>query len=60
LVCFYYPRIKIRKNNVAGHVALTGKKRNACGILVGKPEGKRAPGIPRPQWNYCIKLDNKE
>jgi hypothetical protein len=31
----------------AGHVARTGKKRNAYRLLVGKPEGKRPLGIPR-------------
>lgn len=38
-------------------MALTEEKRNACGILVGKHEGKRTR---RPQWSYCFKLDNKE
>jgi hypothetical protein len=28
----------------AGHIACIGEKRNACRILVGKPEGKRTPG----------------
>jgi hypothetical protein len=27
----------------AGHVALMGGMRNACSILVGKPEGQRPP-----------------
>jgi hypothetical protein len=30
-----------------GHVALMGEKRNACKVLVGKPEGKRPLGRPR-------------
>jgi hypothetical protein len=30
----------------AGHVARMGEKRNACRILVGKPEGKRPLGRP--------------
>jgi hypothetical protein len=29
------------------NVARMGEKRNACGILVGKPEGKRPLGKPR-------------
>jgi hypothetical protein len=32
--------IKSRKMRWAGHVTRMGEKRNACRILVGKPEGK--------------------
>jgi hypothetical protein len=32
--------IKSRRMIWAGHVARMGEKRNACRILVGKPEGK--------------------
>jgi hypothetical protein len=32
-----------------------GEKRNACRILVGKPEGKRPLG--RPRWVNNIKMD---
>jgi hypothetical protein len=32
--------IKSRRVRWAGHVVLMGEKRNACRILVGKPEGK--------------------
>jgi hypothetical protein len=32
--------IKSRRMRWAGHVARIGAKRNACRILVGKPEGK--------------------
>jgi hypothetical protein len=34
------------------------KRRNACGILVGKPEGKRPLGRPRRRWEN-IKMDLK-
>jgi hypothetical protein len=34
-----------------------GEKRNACKILVGKPEGKRPPGRPRRRWVHNIKMD---
>jgi hypothetical protein len=27
-----------------------GEKRNACRLLVGKPEGKRPLGRPRRRW----------
>jgi hypothetical protein len=33
--------IKSRRMRWAGHVARMGEKRNAYGIFVGKPEGKR-------------------
>jgi hypothetical protein len=36
--------IKSRRMKWAGHVAGMVEKRNACRILVGKPEGKRPLG----------------
>jgi hypothetical protein len=33
-----------------GHVAHMEKMRNACKILVGKPEGKRPFGRPKHGW----------
>jgi hypothetical protein len=44
----------------AGNVARIGKKRNAYGILVGKPEGKRPLGRPRHRWVDNIKIDLRE
>jgi hypothetical protein len=35
-------------------------KRNACMILVGKPEGKRPLGRPRCRWLDNIKMDLRE
>jgi hypothetical protein len=37
-----------------------GENRNACRILVGKPEGKRPLGRPRHRWMYNIKIDLRE
>jgi hypothetical protein len=37
-----------------------GKRRNACRILVGKPEGKRSLGRPRRRWVDNIKMDLRE
>jgi hypothetical protein len=37
-----------------------GEKRNAYGILVGKPEEKRPLGRPRRRWVDNIKIDLKE
>jgi hypothetical protein len=34
-----------------------GEKRNACRILVGKPEGKRPLGRSRLRWLDNIKMD---
>jgi hypothetical protein len=42
--------IKLRSMRRAGHVARMGEKRNACRLLVGKPEGKRPLGRPRRRW----------
>jgi hypothetical protein len=37
-----------------------GKKRNACRILVGKPEGKRPLGRPKRRWVDNNKMDLRE
>jgi hypothetical protein len=37
-----------------------GAKRNACRILVGKPEGKRLLGRPRRRWVDNTKIDLRE
>jgi hypothetical protein len=39
------------------YAARMGEKRNACTILVGKPEGKRPLGKPRYRWVDNIKMD---
>jgi hypothetical protein len=52
--------IKTRSMRWAGHVARIGEKRNAYGILVGKPEGKRSLGRPRRSWVGNIKMDLRE
>jgi hypothetical protein len=36
------------------------EKRDAYGILVGKPEGKRPLGRPRRRWEDNIKMDLRE
>jgi hypothetical protein len=42
--------IKSRRVRWMGHVARMGEKRNACRLLVGKPEGRRPLGRPRQRW----------
>jgi len=37
-----------------------GESRSACGVLVGKPVGKRPLGRPRHKWDDNIKLDIPE
>jgi hypothetical protein len=37
-----------------------GKKRNACRILLGKPEGTRSLGGQRRRWLGNIKMDLRE
>jgi hypothetical protein len=37
-----------------------GEKKNACRILVGKPEGKTPLGRPRCRWVKNIKMDLTE
>jgi hypothetical protein len=49
--------IKSRRMGLAGHVARMGEKRNACRLLVGKPEGKRPLGRPRRRWVDNIRMD---
>jgi hypothetical protein len=52
--------IKSRGMRWAGHVARMGEKRNACRILVGRPEGTRPLGRPRRRWVDNIKMDLRE
>jgi hypothetical protein len=35
-------------------------KRNACRILVGKPEGTSPLGRPKRRWADNIKMDHRE
>jgi hypothetical protein len=41
----------------AGHVARMGENRNTRMLLMGKPEGKRLLGRPRPGWVDNNKMD---
>ena len=44
----------------AGHVARMRERRGLCGVLVGKPEGKRPLGRLRRRWEDNIKMDLEE
>jgi hypothetical protein len=37
-----------------------GEKRNACRIMVGKPEGKRPLGRTRRRWEDSIKINMRK
>jgi hypothetical protein len=49
--------IKSKRMRWAGHVARMGEKRTACWLLVGKAEGKRPLGRPRPKCIDNIKIN---
>jgi hypothetical protein len=50
-------RAKSRKMRWMGNVARMGEKRDAYGLLVGKPEGKIPLGRPRRRWVDNIRTD---
>jgi hypothetical protein len=43
-----------------GRAYSMGERRNACGILVGKPEGRRPLGRAMHRWVDNIKMDLRE
>jgi hypothetical protein len=49
--------IKSMRMRWSGHVARMGEKKNACRILVGKPEEKRPLGRSRRRWVDNINID---
>jgi hypothetical protein len=49
--------IKSRRMRWVVHVARMGEKRNACRLMVGKPEGRRPLGRPRRRWVDNIRMD---
>jgi hypothetical protein len=52
--------IKSRAVRWSGHVARMGNRRNACKILVRKPERERPLGKSRRRGQNNIKMDLKE
>jgi hypothetical protein len=52
--------IKSRRMRWTGHVASVGEGRGSYRILVGRPEGKKLLGRPRPRWEDNVKLDLRE
>jgi hypothetical protein len=48
--------IKSRRLRWAWHVASIGARRSAYRFLMGKTEGKRPHGRPRPRWEENIRI----
>ena len=42
----------IKSRRMRWHVVCMGERRGVYRVLVGKREGKRALGRPRPRWEY--------
>jgi hypothetical protein len=49
--------MKSRRMRWAGNIARMGEERSAYRILIGRPEGGRSLGRPRPTWGNNIKMD---
>jgi hypothetical protein len=54
--------VRVVKSRIiwAVHVARMWKRRGLCRVLMGKSEGKRPLGRPRPRWEDNTKLDLQE
>jgi hypothetical protein len=50
----------MEKNELGGTCSTYGQRRGVNRILVGKFEGKRPLGKPRPRWEDNIKMDLQE
>jgi hypothetical protein len=49
--------MKSSRKRWTGYVARMGERRNAYGVLVRNPEGKRPPGKPRHRSENNIEMD---
>jgi hypothetical protein len=52
--------VKSRTMRWTEHVAHMGEKRNACRVLMGRPEKKRPLGRPRRRWEDNSNMDLRE
>jgi hypothetical protein len=52
--------MKSKRMRSVGHVVRMREKRNACRILLGKPEGKRPLGRPNPRRVDYVVIDLRE
>ena len=60
MLSYIIKSLKLRRLRWAGHVAHMEQSRNAYGVLVVKPEGKRPLGRPRRRWENNIRMDLRE
>jgi len=51
---------KIEKNEMGATCSTVGERKGICSVLVGKSEGKRPLGRPKPRWEDNIKMDLQE
>ena len=51
---------QIKENEMGGTCGTCGENRNACRVVVRKPEGKRPFGRPSREWEQNIKNYLKE
>ena len=56
LLAKYLSGDKIKKNEMARHVACMGDRKGAYKIMVGKPEGRKPLARPRHRWEVIIKM----
>jgi len=52
--------VKSRRIRWEGHMARMGEGRDVHRVVVGKPEGRRPLGRPRPRWEDNVKTDLRE
>jgi hypothetical protein len=57
---YYSPSIIMKEDEMGRVCSTNGAKRNAYGLLVGKPEGKRPLRRPKRRWVDKIKMDLRE
>jgi hypothetical protein len=55
-----FRQVKSRRMRWAGHVARMVEERRVYKVLVGKLEGKRPLGRPRPRWEDGVRMDLRE
>jgi hypothetical protein len=51
--------ITSRRKRWAGHVAQMDERRNACRVLVRKPESKTPRGMSKSRWESNVKMGLK-
>ena len=59
-LCFSPSINRVRTSSIMRQKAYQGMERNANGVLVRKPEGKKPLGRPRCRWEDIIKISLTE